>query len=327
MWNHVACLLSLLLLLTLLAGCGQSLPVSEVPQSAAPRAEQVSDMAPPEKDAESLSSASAVPQEILQTVASGTLVKKNSKAVIDYSIIKDGYVMVQYTAQTAKRLRVQVTGPATTYTFDLKQGQWTVFPLSDGNGSYQVTVYQNTSGTRYINQLSQSFQVELADEFPPFLRPNQYVDYSGAVNTLAKARELTEGITDSPEQVAAIYNYVAANIRYDYQKATTVKSGYLPVLETVLAEKKGICLDYAALMAGMLRSLGIPCKLVVDYADTAYHAWVSVWTGESGWVDSSFFAGSSWQRMDPTFAASGKQNSSVMAYIGDDKNYTEKYLY
>ena len=83
MRNHVACLLSLLLLLTLLAGCGQSLPVSEVPQSAAPRAEQVSDMAPPEKDAESLSSASAVPQEILQTVASGTLVKKNSKAVID----------------------------------------------------------------------------------------------------------------------------------------------------------------------------------------------------------------------------------------------------
>ncbi|WP_365328385.1 transglutaminase domain-containing protein [uncultured Oscillibacter sp.] len=31
----------------------------------------------------------------------------------------------------------------------------------------------------------------------------------------------------------------------------------------------------------MLRSLGVPCKLVVGYAATskpAYHTWISVWT-------------------------------------------------
>ena len=186
--------------------------------------------------------------------------------MIDYSNTKDGYVMVQYTAQTTKRLKIQVKGPTTTYTYDLKQGQWTVFPLSDGNGSYQVSVFQNVSGTRYTNELSQSFKVELSDEFAPFLRPNQYVDYSDAVNTLAKAKELTKDITDPLKQVAAIYDYVVKNLSYDYQKAATVKSGYLPVLDTVLAEKKGICFDYASLMTGMVRSLGIPCKLVVGYA-------------------------------------------------------------
>ena len=327
---------SLLLLLTLLTGCGQALPTPEVPQASASQAQQAvyttpvtpSTKASLEKETELLPTTPAAPLEGPKTVASGTLVKKNGKAVIDYSNTKDGYVMVQYTAQTSKRLKAQVKGPTTTYTYNLKQGQWTVFPLSDGNGSYQVSVFQNVSGTRYTNELSQSFKVELTDEFAPFLRPNQYVDYSNAVNTLAKTKELTKGITDPLKQVAAIYDYVVKNLSYDYQKASTVKSGYLPVLDTVLAEKKGICFDYAALMAGMVRSLGIPCKLVVGYAGSAYHAWISIWTEESGWVDNViFFNGTSWQRMDPTFASSGKQSASIMAYIGNGKNYTTKYLY
>ena len=89
-----------------------------------------------------------------------------------------------------------------------------------------------------------------------------------------------------------------------------------------------ICGALASLMTGMVRSLGIPCKLVVGYAGSAYHAWISIWTEESGWVDNViFFNGTSWQRMDPTFASSGKQSASIMAYIGDSKNYTTKYLY
>ena len=118
------------------------------------------------------------------------------------------------------------------------------------------------------------------------------------------------------------------NISYDYDKAKTVQSGYLPKLDTVLAERKGICFDYAALMAGMLRSQGIPCKLVVGYAGTAYHAWISVWSKETGWIEGAiYFDGSTWQRMDPTFASSGGSSDSVMKYIGDGKNYSEKYLY
>ena len=107
-----------------------------------------------------------------------------------------------------------------------------------------------------------------------------------------------------------------------------MKSGYLPVLDTVLAKKTGICFDYAALMTGMLRSQGVPCKLVVGYAGTAYHAWISVWTKENGWVDGAiYFDGSTWQRMDPTFASSGKQSASIMAYIGDGSHYSAKYFY
>lgn len=189
-------------------------------------------------------------------------------------------------------------------------------------------MYENISGTKYATVLSLSCTVTLTDEFAPFLRPNQYVDYSNAVNTVAKAKELTAGMTDPLDKVQAVYNYVVKNITYDKQKAATVQSGYLPVLDTVLATKTGICFDYAALMTGMLRSQGVPCKLVVGYAGTAYHAWISVWSEKDGWIDGViYFDGTSWQRMDPTFASSGKQSASIMQYIGDGKNYTTKYVY
>ena len=95
-----------------------------------------------------------------------------------------------------------------------------------------------------------------------------------------------------------------------------------------LKEKTGICFDYAALMAGMLRSQGVPCQLVVGYAGKAYHAWINVWSEEKGWIDGViYFDGESWQRMDPTFASSADRSDSIMKYIGDGKNYTVKYLY
>ena len=81
-------------------------------------------------------------------------------------------------------------------------------------------------------------------------------------------------------------------------------------------------------MTGMLRSQGVPCKLVVGYAGTAYHAWISVWTEDTGWIDGViFFDGAVWQRLDPTFASYDNQSDAIMEYIGDGTNYSEKYFY
>ena len=273
--------------------------------------------------------AEAPVSSMLLPEASGTKTQKNQKAIIDYSNITDGYVMVKYTASTTKRLKVLVKGPTTTYTYNLQaDNAWDTYPLSDGNGSYSVSVYENVSGTKYAGVLAQTFSVTLKDEFAPFLRPNQYVDYENAPQTVAMAASLVAGKTDTLSKVQAIYEYVVRNISYDKQLAANVKSGYLPVLDTVLTKKTGICFDYAALMAGMLRSQGIPCKLVVGYAGSAYHAWINVWTEQDGWVEGViYFDGTSWQRMDPTFASTGKESASIMKYIGDGKNYSAKYLY
>ena len=277
--------------------------------------------------AESPAAVPALP-DLPTAKASGTKEKRVTKAVIDYSNTKDGYVMVQFTAQTTKRIKAQVKGPATTYTYNVTPGQWEVFPLSDGNGKYQVGVYENVTGTKYAAVTSVSFDVALTDQFAPFLLANQYVNYTASSKIVAKAGELVKADMELLKKVEAVYNYVVTNLTYDTQKAATIKSGYLPVLDTVLEQKKGICFDYAALMTGMLRSQGVPCKLVVGYAGTAYHAWINVWSEKTGWVDGAiFFDGTTWQRMDPTFASSGKKSESIMKYIGNGANYTAKYLY
>jgi len=310
-----------LLLLSLAAGCGRQeiSPVADVTNL------EVIDL---KEEAVALAEAPAALPVTATAVASGVLTKQNDQAVIDYSNTGEGYVMVQYTGVTGQRLKAQVKGPTTTYTYNLTAQKWAAFPLSDGNGSYQITVYKNVSGTSYAAVLSLTTDVQMENVFAPFLHANQYVDYDAAPNTVQKAAELTQDLNDSLEKVSTIYHYVIDHLTYDKELAATVKSGYLPVLDNTLASGKGICFDYAALMTGMLRSQGIPCKLVVGYAGTAYHAWISVWVEGIGWIDGViYFNGTSWQRMDPTFASSGGSSSAIMAYIGDGTNYSAKYFY
>ena len=333
-------MLALLLAMLVLVSCAQTpaeqvvkseyegyvdaMPLVEISEETVALAET-----PVAAEAEALAETTPAPVPALPVAeATGTKTKKVSKAVIDYSNTQDGYVMVQFTGQTTKRIKAQVKGPTTTYTYNVTPGIWEVFPISDGNGKYQVAVFENVSGTKYAAVTSVNFDVALKDEFAPFLLANQYVNYKLESQTVAKAKELVKPEMAVLEKVNVVYNFVVGNLVYDTQKAATVQSGYLPVLDTVLAEKKGICFDYAALMTAMLRSQGVPCKLVVGYAGTAYHAWISVWSPETGWVDGAiFFDGTTWQRMDPTFASSGKKSESIMKYIGDGKNYTVKYLY
>ena len=234
-------------------------------------------------------------------VASGTLVKQNARAIIDYSNTTDGYVMVKFTGTTNTRIKIQIAGPSYStkkliYTYDMKVGEWTVFPLTDGNGQYKVTVLENTSGTKYAQVLTESFQVAMRDQFAPFLQPSQRVSFDKAPNAVAKAAELIGNETDMDnlKKINKVYNFVASNFSYDHQLAATVKSGYLPVLDNTLATQKGICYDYAALMTGMLRSQNVPCKMVFGYVNGEYHAWVNVWNG------------SEWVRMDPTINPSAQ---------------------
>ncbi|MCL2151518.1 MAG: lasso peptide biosynthesis protein [Oscillospiraceae bacterium] len=267
---------------------------------------------------------------ISMPTAPGTNTKKNNKAEIDYSNTKDGYIMVRFLQSTSKQLRVIIKGPsAVQYTYTLKtNGDYEVYPLSDGNGSYMATVYEQIEGTRYSTANSASFDVTLNDEFAPFIRPNQYVNYKPDSKTVAKAAELIGNVDDLPGKISAIYNFVIKNLTYDRELAATVQSGYLPDVDVILEKGKGICFDYAAVMTSMLRSQGIPTKLVVGYAGQAYHAWINVYSDETGWINNViFFDGKTWKLMDPTFASTGKQSSTVMNYIGDGTNYTSKFLY
>lgn len=261
--------------------------------------------------------------------ASGSTTYSSNSVTLDASNISQGYVMVQYTGGSSK-IKVQVMkSGGETYTYDLNaRSAYEVFPLSEGDGGYTVRVLEQVQGNQYAVKFSKDLSVALADQFAPFLYPNQYVNFTADSSVVKTGAEVAASATDALGVVTAVYNYVISNITYDTAKANSVQSGYLPNCDSVLAQKKGICFDYAAVMTAMLRSQDIPTKLVVGYTGSLYHAWINVYIEGQGWVDNIiYFDGHDWKLMDPTFASSGKGDPKIEEYINNSSNYKAKYSY
>ena len=255
--------------------------------------------------------------------ASGVAIMENEKAVVDYSNVSDGYVMVMYHADTDSELRTLIDSPdGVRYTYTLNPGSYAVYPLTEGDGEYTIGVYEQTDGIKYKLILKTTADVSVSDPLAPFLSPSQYVNYDINSYVVATAAEITAGAESLLDIITAIYNYVVSNIVYDEELAETVQSGYLPDVDAVLKSKKGICFDYSAVMAAMLRSQGVPTKLVVGFNEGEYHAWLNVHSQETGWINMVvFFDGSAWRLMDPTLAA------GEIDYIAIEADYEAKYQY
>jgi transglutaminase-like putative cysteine protease len=244
---------------------------------------------------------------------------------IDLSATASGYIAVA--AESEKRLKFQAIKDDMTYTYNLSsQREPSIFPLQCGNGTYRFRVMENVSDNKYAEVYSVECDVVLDDEFQPYLRPSDYVDYSRGSACVAKAAELAGGAGTALDVVAAVYDFVCKTVRYDMEKAQTVQSGYLPVPDETMSTGRGICFDYASLAAAMLRSQGIPTKLIMGYVspDGLYHAWNMFYTEETGWVAVEFkVSGPAWIRLDLTFSAGGTDES----FIGNGENYSDLYQY
>lgn len=265
--------------------------------------------------------------ECLVPVAEGTEETHNDYASIDYSHSNEGYIMARYTGSCPK-VKMQITGSnAVTYTYDLVRDDYESFPLSAGSGAYEITILENVSGTSYAVCLVANIDTVLTNEFGPYLYPNQYCNFTSTSNVVTKAAELAESANTDLDVVTNIYNYVITNITYDYDKAKNVPSGYTSDVDEILSSGTGICLDYAAVMTSMLRSQRIPTRLEVGYAGDVYHAWISTYITDVGWVNGIVeFDGTSWVLMDPTFASSTNEKE-LKNFIGDGSNYLVKYIY
>lgn len=257
--------------------------------------------------------------------ASGVTVYSNALVEIDASNTAEGYIMVNYKG-TNQKVKLQITGSnGVTYTYTLN-GNYETFPLSAGSGSYKVAIYENVTGNQYATAMSQTISANITNANGPYLYPNQYVNFNAGSQVVAKAKQLAEGCSNDLDVVTKVYNY-ATTITYDYTKANSVQSGYVPNPDIIMQNGTGICLDYASVMASMLRSQGIPTRLEVGYAGSAYHAWISTYITDIGWVNGVIeFDGTNWSLMDPTFAASAN-DTTLKNFIGDGSNYKTKYIY
>lgn len=187
------------------------------------------------------------PPQVLPPQADGLKTFTADTAAIDISHTQEGYIMAKYTGSNAKP-KLQPTGTdGITYTYSLYK-DYSTFPLTSGDGTYQVGVYENVSDDRYTTLLSETFSVTLTDPLKPYLYPNQYVNFTADSLPVAKAEELADGASSDLDIISSVYKYIITHFTYDYSKASSVTSGYLPDIDEVFTSEKGICFDYAAVM-------------------------------------------------------------------------------
>ncbi len=133
-----------------------------------------------------------------------------------------------------------------------------------------------------------------------------------ARGSFTPGRRLAEALLDLNARIHGEF-------RYD-PEATTLAT---PIHE-VLAQRHGVCQDFAHLMIGCLRSLGLPARYVSGYLKSAEpkgdgaagdpdlvgseasHAWVSAWCPGNGWID-----------LDPTNDVVPSERHVVLAWGRD----------
>lgn len=301
----------LLTVLMLLGGCGSAEEAAAAP-AAAPAAKEY-----PETVYQA--------PEISETAFHRDRAVGDGNAAIDTSAVSEGYVAVS--ARSDSRLKFQVVMGDAVYTYDLpNDGEETIFCLQSGDGLYTFKIMENVVDTRYMEMFSTEADVKLKDEFQPFLRTNQYASYHKGSACVKKAEELASVSANQLEVIGNIFSFICGSITYDKDKAETVQSGYIPMPDETLAQGRGICFDYASLAASMLRSQGIPTKIIFGYVSPGelYHAWNMFYTDETGWITVEYeVSAGAWNRIDCTFSANGADPKTT----GDGTGYTDVYVY
>ena len=266
------------------------------------------------------------------------------KSEIDATNRNNGYIRARSKAETSKKLKLTTSyeksdGTKLEYRYDLKSaGTWETYSLQSGNGKYTINVLENVTGARYTVVHNVKLDVVYSRENAPFLVSAQNVNYSADSNAVKKAEELCKTAGTDLKKVENVYKYIVETIKYDTNKADKIASGeisaYLPKIDDTLKTSRGICLDYSALLAAMLRSQGVPAKLVTGYVASSssralYHAWNEVYIKNVGWIkirSNVYFDGKKWGRMDSTFA-SGNTDGKRTQFIANDKNYAKDKEY
>lgn len=151
------------------------------------------------------------------------------------------------------------------------------FPLQMGGGQYKVSILGSNDGRRFRLLSDETIHASVKEN-AVFLSASQTVNWDMESEVASLAKALTKDAETDREKLEIIHEYVVQNVSYDYKKAEALPKGYIPSAEDTLTEGLGICYDFAALTASMLRSVDVPTKLIKGYSTftPVYHAWNEV---------------------------------------------------
>ena len=236
---------------------------------------------------------------------------------IDKSKLSSGIININY--KSPKNLKTAVSISKGGQKSDHILGANNNFPLQFGEGEYTITVLESAGGNKFRQIEKEVVNFKATNKTDLYLGSIQMINWNENMNSIKKAKELTKDAKTDKEKLIAIHGYIVNNVKYDHEKAKLVQAGYVSSLEETLRTGQAICYDYSALMAGMLRSVGLPTKLVTgrNAEITEYHAWNQVYLKETN----------EWVLVDATYDAGYKAGNADTPMIKNQADYTVEKEY
>jgi hypothetical protein len=245
------------------------------------------------------------------------------KVSVDKEAFKKGIFKVGYISGNNKIVKVIVEKNDKRYIYKLRSdGVQESYALQMGKGEYKTTIYENLEGESYMPVYTEKIELELEDDKVIYLNSIQNINWTTTMTTIKKAAALIKKSKNDKDRLEIIYDFVVPYLKYDYEKLRNIDklpNPYIPDIDITYVEKKGICYDYAAFFASMLRSAGIPTKLMMGYSKSVkeYHAWNEVYIeATSNWIvvdttyDSCIYA----SKNKYTMAKDKKDFSAIKSY-------------
>src|SRR3984885_12431439 len=189
----------------------------------------------------------------------------------------------------------------------LLQGNYRLVSMDNGDsvfdldpehpiGRYEATSDIAQPGPSEVRTASSDYPPEILLDYlqlPPVDR-----------RVIALAKEITASADNNYDKAAAIESYLRSNFGYTLQLPRTVPRD--PVANFLFERKQGHCEYFASSMAIMLRTLGIPSRVVNGFRTGEFNDLTSQYlvraSNAHSWVE-AYFPNYGWISFDPTPAA------------------------
>jgi transglutaminase-like putative cysteine protease len=197
----------------------------------------------------------------------------------------------------------------------------------DLDGEHPITVYDAES------DIAEPAREELANADGLYTAEDQrmYLRLPALDERIPRmAREITAQSTNNYEKATAIERYLSTRYQYTLQLPRTEPKD--PLANFLFERKQGHCEYFASSMAVMLRTLGIPSRVVNGFRTTEFNDVTSSYviraSSAHSWVEADF-PGYGWVAFDPTPAGPGAEHgpwSRVMLYLDAASSFWREWV-
>ena len=169
--------------------------------------------------------------------------------------------------------------------------------MTEGTGDYRIRFLKKKNSTSYT--LLHQFYIKMEEDTnTKYLVSTQQVPFEDSKHLqMLKDTLKSQQFTFKKSAV----NYATGMVKYDTKKAEEVSGqtmfNYKLDIDETIENQKGICIDKSVLLASILRSEGIPTKVIHGYRGDEWHSWVEIYNDEKA----------QWQLIDPSIVLNAKR--------------------